>query len=191
VNAGPGTYLRKGGVVFKLTQSGGVWSESVLHSFGNGSDGSAPFGKLIEDKSGNLYGTTQEGGADGYGSAFELALSGGAWKELVLHSFAGGLGGSDGGNPDAGLVADAAGNLYGTTYYGGSTDCEDNFGCGTVFELTLSGGKWSEKVLHSFIGGQDGSYPQGAVVLDKNGALYGTTSAGGPDNYGTVWQVVP
>lgn len=173
------------GIVFELTQSGGKWSKTVLHSFGNG-DGYYPGGALIRDTKGNLYGTTEEGGTYGNGTVFELYQASGAWKEKVLHNF---TGGSDGGGPDAALVANKAGNLYGTTYFGGSTDCY--LGCGTVFELTQSSGKWSETVLYSFTDTPDGANPAGAVILDKNGALYGTTSAGGADGYGTVWQLIP
>jgi len=153
------------GTVFELTpKAGGVWSEKVLHSFGNGKDGERPYAGLVLDN-GNLYGTTYVGGAEGLGTVFELApKAGGKWAERVLHSFSG----EDGVSPYAGLVTDAAGDLYGTTYAGGAG------GLGTVFELTSSGAKWAEKVLHSF-SGADGEYPTAGLVFDHAGNLYGAT----------------
>jgi uncharacterized repeat protein (TIGR03803 family) len=157
------------GTVFELVpKTGGEWTERVLHSFNsNGKDGWAPRSKLVFDASGNLYGTTQGGGAYGEGMAFELTpKAGGGWAEKVLHSF----NGKDGYAPFAGLFLDGQGNLYGTTYSGGA------YGWGTVFELTpRAGGGWVETVLHSF-NGKDESYPQAGVVLDSAGNVYGAAS---------------
>jgi uncharacterized repeat protein (TIGR03803 family) len=161
------------GTVFELTPTaGGNWKETVLHSFNpNGRDGYHPYAGLVLDTSGNLYGTTTYGGAYSSGVVFELALkAGGGWTEKVLHSF----NGTDGYHPYAGLIFDGAGNLYGTTTYGGAG------GAGVVFELTpKAGGGWTEKVLHGF-NGTDGAQPYAGLIFDVAGNLYGTTQRGGP-----------
>ena len=174
------------GTVFKLFQSGGVWKLKIIYSFTGGGDGGEPWGALISDKNGSLYGTTYAGGAPDTGVAFMLTRSGGKWTETVLHTFDWQTG--DGANPIAGLRWSPSGTLYGTTTFGGG--CGDS-GTGTVFELTQSGGMWTETILHCFAGNADGSYPQGGIILDKNGALYGTTVEGGTDNLGTVWRITP
>ena len=178
--AGGGT--NGGGTVFKLTPpaiSGGAWTETVLYSFcsqTNCTDGKSPLADVIFDASGALYGTTEEGGTGGYGSAFKLtppATSGGAWTESVLHSFTGT--GGDGPSPNAGLIFDASGALYGTTGSGGNRG-------GTVFRLTpskISGGVWTATELHSFAGGSDGAFPRGPLIFGASGALYGATWQGG------------
>jgi uncharacterized repeat protein (TIGR03803 family) len=177
------------------------WNEKVLHNF-NGSDGSASRSGLVFDAAGNLYGTTTGGGTYpcgdlGCGTVFELSpTQGGGWTEKVLHSF--NDDGIDGINPFAGLVFDAAGNLYGTTAQGGTDPCGP-LGCGTVFELSpMPGGGWTEKVLYSFGNGTDGAYPlYGALIFDAAGNLYGTTSSGGTHNCqgnggcGTVFKLTP
>ena len=183
------------GTVFELTpQGGGVWTEQVLHNFGNGTDGQNPSGGLIFDAAGNLYGTTQDGGTHGFGTAFELTpVTGGGWIEAVLHNF--NNNGTDGAYPYyVGLIFDAAGNLYGTTQDGGT------YGFGTAFELTpVTGGGWMEKVLHSFdFNGTDGAYPYSGLILDATGDIYGTTYGGGSVNCGsygygcgTVFELTP
>ena len=164
------------GEVFQLTPSGAF---TVLHNF-TGRDGAIPHGGLILDAAGNLYGTTHNGGASAaYGTVFQLTPSG---TLNVLHSF---TGGSDGAYPEAGLIADMAGNLYGTTWGGGTG------GRGTVFQLTPSG---TLTVLHSFTGGSDGAWPAAGLFADAAGNLYGTTSSGGatascPGGCGTVFQL--
>jgi uncharacterized repeat protein (TIGR03803 family) len=154
-------------------------TEKVLFNF-HAREGNKPYAGLIFDASGNLYGTTSSGGADGYGVVFELSpATGGTWAETVLHSFSGG---EDGRTPYAGLAMDAAGNLYGTTYDGGAgASCTYKIGCGTVFELTrTTGGVWTEKVLHAFGDGtDDGVRPYANLIFDSAGNLYGTTFAGG------------
>jgi len=173
------------GTVFELTPvSGGHWTEQVLHSFGHGKDGAGPTAGLVFDASGNLYGTTAQGGAYSLGTGFELKpKTGGGWTETVLHNFGHS---KDGYDPGAGLIFDSTGNLYGTTFYGGA------FGKGTVFELSpKSGGGWTEKVVHSFGSGKDGANPLAELVFDAAGDLYGTTYEGGAYATGTVFELVP
>ena len=141
------------GTVFKVAP-GGV--ETVVHSFGSGTDGSSPDAGLVAAAGGSFYGTTPLGGDFGFGTVFEIDRTG---AERVVYSFTGGV---DGANPDAPLVLDAKGNLYGTTYAVGSS------GEGTVFEIDTDG---SETVLHSFSGGADGANPGSAVVFDTKGNL--------------------
>lgn len=165
------------GVVFELTPEG---VETVLHTFDN-TDGAFPYASLIRDKAGNLYGTASGGGANGQGAVFKLAPDG---TETVLYSFAGG---SDGTIPNSSLTFDKAGNLYGTTYEGGTGSCAS--GCGTVFKLAPDG---SETVVHSFAGGTgDGAYPYAGVTLDAAGNLYSTAYEGGADGLGIVFQLTP
>jgi uncharacterized repeat protein (TIGR03803 family) len=140
------------------------------------------------DAAGNLYGTTSSGGAygygkggAGYGTVFELVNSSGSYSEKVLHSFHGSP--ADGEGPLAGLIINKAGNLYGTTGSGGA------HGFGTVFELVNSSGSYSEKVLHSFHGG-DGTLPRAGLIMDAAGNLYGTTTVGGANSAGTVFELV-
>jgi uncharacterized repeat protein (TIGR03803 family) len=162
-----------GGTVFSVTPNpDGGWSEAVLHSFGrNNNDGDNPMGGVTLDAKGNIYGTTSEGGPSQAGTVFEVIQTRkGNWNERILHSFDV----TDGIMPWFGsLIFDQNGNLYGTTTGGGS----GNYG--TVFELTHSGGIWTENVLHNFAGGEDGAGPNAGVVIDSEGRLYGTTVEGG------------
>jgi uncharacterized repeat protein (TIGR03803 family) len=170
------------GTVFKLTANG---KESVLYSFAGGTDGIFPYGGLVADPSGDLYGTTAIGGGtgcdaqEGCGIVFKIAPNG---SETVLYRFAGG---SDGGNPYAGLIRDNAGNLYGTTGAGGGNGCQFGDGCGTVFEITAAG---VEKILYAFSGGSDGANPYGGLLMKKN-VLYGTTTVGGSTGNGVVFKI--
>jgi uncharacterized repeat protein (TIGR03803 family) len=176
------------GTVFELKPpAGGGWSE-VVYSFSSGSDDPGPYGGLVFDAAGNLYGTTVGGGTYGGGTAFELAPAvGGGWTEQVLHSFGTG---TDGRDPFTGLTFDAAGNLYGTTFYGGGTGCSGQ-GCGTVFELTpAAGGGWSEQVVHSFGNGTDGAQPYYGMIFQA-GNLYGTTTVGGTYGRGAIVELTP
>lgn len=170
------------GTVFELTpKSGGGWTEKILHGF-DGADGYYPQAGVIMDASGNLYGTTFAGGANGVGTVYELLPTGGRWTEKVLHSFSDN--GKDGYQPYAGLTFDTSGNLYGTTYFGGT------HGYGTVFELSPKTGGWTETILYSFNGdAKDGYNVYSGVVFDKSGNLYGTTLWGGAYDYGTVYQL--
>lgn len=149
------------GSVFEVAPDG---TETTLYSFAGGSDGADPNAALIADASGNFYGTTNGGGTPGYGTVFELAPNG---TETVLYSF---KGGSDGEYPFASLILDSQGNLYGTTWSGGSG------GDGTVFKVASGG---TETVLYSFAGKSDGSSPNTSLTLDNKGNLYGTTMYGG------------
>ena len=181
-------YLSVGcGAVFRLSHGmGGEWTADALYQFA-ASDGYFPLSALITDSSGNFNGTTNAGGKGpgyiggvggqdcpyGCGTVFELTRSsGGAWNRSVLYSFTGING--DGSFPSDNLTFDAAGNLYGTTEWGGAYDQ------GTVFELIPgSGGRWKEIVIYSFGGGSDGSRPRGGLTFDTAGNLYGTTTVGG------------
>ena len=180
---GAGNY----GEVFELTNSGGNWSQTVIYSFTgpNNGDGQNPFGGLVLDSAGHIFGTTYVGGTSSEGTVFELVNSGGTWKETVLHSFDD-ISGSDGYYPYGALSFDAAGNLYGTTLYGGK------FNGGTVFQLKASNGKYTYKLIRNFATSSSSAYsPYGGVVVDsKNGYLYGTTYYGGLVwNAGAVYQL--
>jgi uncharacterized repeat protein (TIGR03803 family) len=170
------------GTVYGLTQSGKAWRERVLHAFTGRRDGSTgSLGALLRDSSGNLYGVTETGGALGNGTVFRVSPTHGAKAKLTtLYAF---KGTPDAGSPYGGLVADASGNLYGTTYYGGAN------GLGSVFELAKKGNGFSERVLYSFKGGNDGSSSTSTLVFGSAGTLYGTTSAGGSScDCGTIFS---
>ncbi len=168
------------GTVFELTNSNGVWNETILYSFAGGSDGASPAASVVFDPAGNLYGTTRLGGPDNAGTVFKLSSSNGAWKESVLYSF---TGGNDGGSPQAALTI--VGNaLIGTTPSGGT------YGNGTVFGLRQVNAQWHEEALYSFVGGSsDGAYPYSTLILDKAGNIYGTTESGGPNQAGSVFEL--
>ena len=169
-------------------------TEKVLFSFDSSGAGMHPYAGVIVDKSGNLYGTTLQGGAYGYGTVFKLSLVAGVWTEKILHSF--NNNGSDGVSPYASLLLDSQGNLYGTTYYGGVGTCTVGQypGCGTVFKLTPSG---AYQIIHSFRAGSDGAFPASPLIRDSTGRFYGTTASGGPGSCttgyvgcGTVFTMV-
>jgi hypothetical protein len=187
------------GTVFQLSppaQKGDPWTKTILHNFRGAAqgDGTSPSGSLVIDDAGNLYGVTGYGGTggcvvlgatEGCGAVFEMMApkkEGGQWTEKILYSF---KGGNDGFVPDGGLTLDNAGNLYGATIFGGGkgTTCNPLYQyCGTVFQLTppaKEGGVWTEKVLYSFEGGNDGANPNGGFVFGTDGTIYGTTGTGG------------
>jgi uncharacterized repeat protein (TIGR03803 family) len=175
------------GVVFRLSRVGSGRVLTPLYSFGGGADGAYPYGGVVIGPDGGLYGTTSHGGQHGQGTVYRLRPSPVPchtvicpWEETVLYSF---TGGDDGANPGWGnLVFDRAGNLYGTTVYGGFG------GSGVVFELTPSNGGWTESVLWYFFE-EKGTQPDSGLIFDSSGNLYGTTSAGGSLYRGVVYEL--
>ena len=170
-------------VVLMLVPGAWACKYKTLYKFKGGKDGAYLGAGLIFDQAGNLYSTTNLGGAYGYGTVFQLTPNGdGSWTERVLHSF----NGTDGNTPtSASLIFDQSGRLYATTNQGGA------YGYGTVFQLTPNGdGSWTESVLHSF-SGTDGSKPIAGLIFDGAGNLYGTTTAGGAYDSGTVFELTP
>jgi hypothetical protein len=160
------------------------WDETILYSFMGMPDGDSPlFENLAFDQAGNIYGTTADGGIYYDGTTFELTSSGGGYTESILHNFGSG---TDGLNPEAGVVLDTAGNVYGTTLAGGTG------GAGTVYQLTPSNGGWLENFLVNF-DITNGSYPEGDLIMDASGNLYGTTTYGPPSGsgYGVVFKLAP
>lgn len=164
---------------------------TVLYAFTGGADGAEPLAGLVQDKEGNLYGTTYKDGdfsgvictfLAGCGVVFKLDPVG---NETLLYTF---TGGTDGASPVGGLILDDVGNLYGTTYFGGAEPCpESQYGCGVVFKLDPAG---NERVLCTFTGGADGALPRGNLVRDKLGNLYGATERGGISPYfGVIFKV--
>jgi uncharacterized repeat protein (TIGR03803 family) len=186
----------KGGVLFQLVPGAkGTWTEKVLHSNYPGARGPGPYGTggLTFDTSGSLYGTTVGGGVT-EGEVFRLKPgASGKWIETVLYDFSS-SNGAGGANPPGGLIFDAAGNLYGSTWGGGANGGCGGSGCGVVFQLTPDGnGKWTETVLHDFEG-NDGQQPNARLVFDTAGNLYGTTAVGGMGSFGpggTVFELTP
>jgi len=174
-----------GGTVFRLSPSRSGWILNTLYNFTVGADGGGPYGGVILDKTGNLYGTAVAGGVndcrgEGCGTVFELINSGHSWNYTVIHSFTN----DDGAYPYAGLVMDKKGNLYGTTQSGGVN------GMGVVFQLTNSGGAWTANVLHSFGDSGDGQFPGYAKLTLHHGAVFGTVPFGGTNGQGIVFKLV-
>lgn len=172
------------------TSTGGIWKEHILHSFGSfQNDGKVPsLGQLAMDRS-NLYGTTNQGGANicvdvGCGTVYKLTPQPkGGWTETILYNFT-----PAGYGPGGGVTFDQAGNLYGTTIYGGA------FGCGTIYKLALVllalNSDWQFTPLHSFTG-SDGCQPDANLTLGPDGNLYGTTATGGAGGAGVVFEITP
>jgi uncharacterized repeat protein (TIGR03803 family) len=180
------------GTAFELSQRNGHWGYRQTLEFSSPNDSpSVPAGRLVIDATGNIYGTDYSAGdiSCNCGAVFQLSESGGVWTKTSLHDF---LGGSDGQYPSSGLIADAAGNLYGTTQAGGVNNSQ-----GTVFELVRnSDGTWTYSVIHSFggsleSGAPDGAVPSGPLACDAFGNLYGTTSSGGRYGDGVVYRLSP
>jgi|HubBroStandDraft_2_1064218.scaffolds.fasta_scaffold02724_5 uncharacterized repeat protein (TIGR03803 family) len=178
------------GTAFELSPpatQGGPWTETVLHSFGKNNDGGEPMSALVFGLHGALFGTTATGaGTAQSGIVFKLkppATQGGSWVEDVVYRFSGGL---DGQGPQASLIIDKLGNLYGTAMGGGQNSA------GVVYEVSPpTTGDWTESVLYSFTAGADGASPTAALLADKSGNLYGTTMMGGIDNGGSVFELSP
>lgn len=170
------------GTVFELSPNGsGGWNETVIHSFTDAPDGAGPLLSLvIFDSVGNLYGTTESGGANGAGTVFELSPVGTSWTENVLYNFCSAANCADGGGPAAGLIFDPAGNLYGTFLASG-----DSASSATVFELSPSDGGWTEQVIYEAGASEFG------LTMDDSGNVYGTTGAIGYFDYGTVFELSP
>jgi uncharacterized repeat protein (TIGR03803 family) len=174
-----GCYGHGCGTVFELQPGKSGWKLTILHTFTGtlkgGGDGALPFGGLVMDNSGNLYGTTVSGGQNGSGTAFELSPTAKGWKETILYRFGDG---ADGGYPQTALIFDTAGNLYGVAQAGGSNSS------GVIFELSPASGHWTESVLYGFA---DGTLPGGAPLRFHGGNLYGTTPSGGDSTYPCQW----
>lgn len=177
------------GTVYNILPSGSVcktvscpWTSTAIASFTDQANGGNPnFVDPVFDQQGNLYGTTAIGGSDGIGVVFELTHTSNGWTETVLHNFTG----PDGAYPYSGLIFDRAGNLYGTTGYGGQYDQ------GSVYELSPNGSNWTLTTLYSFQGTTDGQKPASALIMDQAGNLYGSTVVGGSDGGGTVFKLSP
>jgi uncharacterized repeat protein (TIGR03803 family) len=184
-----GTTLQGGpssqGTVFELSNSGGTWKETVLHSFDDisGSDGYYPYDALVLDAAGNLYGTTQSGGKFGGGTVFELKASNGKYTYKLIHSFA--TSASLAYSPYGALVVDPKnGYLYGTTYYGGTV-----WNAGAVYQMRQISGVWLFSVIYNFLGDSLGQNSESGLAVDANGNLYGTTYTGGDLNLGAVFKL--
>ncbi len=169
------------GSALQLNRAQGGWQSVLMRTYTKDEDG-CPTGNLLLDRAGNVYGVTQDGGAGGWGSIFELTPSGANWTETILYTF---QGGNDGGAPYSGLIFDKAGNLYGTATARGAG------GYGTVFELSPSQGGWTFNVLYSFEGGSDGGQPVAGLIFDKAGNLYGAAESFGDNGGGTVFELSP
>ncbi len=168
------------GAVYELSPSGSGWTEQTIHGFTAGNDGAEP-SSVILDGSGNLYGATSGAGTGNGGTIFELTHGSGGWSLTTLYNI--------NGTAPCGVIGrltlDSAGNLYGTTY------CDGAYGYGSIFELSPSGGSYTYKDVHDFTNGNDGSYPNGGLVLDAQGNLYGTTFGGGTEGGGVVFELTP
>jgi uncharacterized repeat protein (TIGR03803 family) len=176
------------GVIYRLSHTKQGWVDTVLYSFtGQNGDGAGLYWiDLISDKSGNIYGATSFGGTNGTGTVWELVYSKTkkSYSESVLYEF-GASGSGDGNDPYGGLAMDSKGNLFGTTLYGGPANI------GTFYKLTKQGKTWTETILHSFAGGNDGNQPTGNPYMDAKGRLYGMTQTGGTSNFGIVYRIAP
>lgn len=167
-----GTY--DGGTAFMISpKPGGGWTGRVIYEFGNGTDGIGPYESLLLDASGNLYGVTKYGGTGREGTVFKLAPSAHLWEETILKNFVNDS--ADGWDPEGNLIFDKAGNLYGTTLFGGQLSGCAGAGCGTVYELSPGpGGTWTESILYAAPDAYHGPYPIGGLTFDSSGNLYGS-----------------
>ena len=181
VTGGGGSCEGGCGVLWRLTRSASGWTQSVIHTFTGGEDGSGPGSGLTLGENGTLFGMTPTGGANGQGVIFQLIpMTGGTWNFTVVHAF---TGGSDGGGASAGRLLRYKGSLYGVTTTGGAN------GQGVVFQLTRSAGIWQFKTLYAFQGQPDAGFPYGGLAVDSNGNLYGTTYYDGANNLGSVYEL--
>lgn len=172
------------GTVFELSPIGGKWQFTTLYAFKSQPDAAWPYGGLVADGLGNLYGTTYYGGTSGNGTVYRLSLSNGTWSETGMYSF---RGSADGANPISTLVADGAGNFYGTTSAGGAS-C----GCGTIFKMTRSAtGGWTESAVYRFPGAPNAGQAYNGLVRDASGNFYGATVSGGSSGEGAIYEFTP
>ncbi len=175
------------GVIFQLTPSPSGWVERVLHSFDYYTEGLQSDGPVVFDHAGNMYGTTSTAGPGGGGTVWELSPAGDNWNLTVIHVFPGGPPFNDG--PYSGLLLDGAGNLYGTTQFGGA------HGWGTVFKLNRSGQGWNYSTLYDFSGDADGAEPDTQLVMDSTGQIFGATLYGGRyqgfSGFGVIFKISP
>jgi uncharacterized repeat protein (TIGR03803 family) len=184
VTGGSGSCEGGCGVVYKLTNSGGTWTQTVIHAFTGGDDGSGAGARVAVDSQGNVYGMTPTGGAFGLGTIYQLhPRANGNYVLKVIHTFTGGADGSSG---SAGKMIIRGGQLYGAATTGGA------FGSGVVFQLRPTEvGEWDFKTLYSFRGQPDAVFPYGALLFDSSGNIYGTTYYGGANGLGAVYQLAP
>jgi uncharacterized repeat protein (TIGR03803 family) len=184
VTGGSGSCEGGCGVVYKLTNSGGKWNQTVIHAFTGGDDGSGPGARVTVDQSGNVYGMAPTGGAYGLGTIYKIRQEHNeAWNLQVIHAF---TGGADGATGSAGRMILRRGRLYGAATAGGT------YGSGVVFELTPRGvGEWNFRTIYSFRGQPDGSFPYGALLFDRLGNIHGTTYYGGANGIGAVYELSP
>jgi uncharacterized repeat protein (TIGR03803 family) len=183
------------GTIFELSppaSGSGSWTETTLYTFTGKSDGGDPYAGVTIDGRGNLYGAAYVGGSTcGCGTVFKMkppTTQGGSWSFLALHQFAGGT--TDGYGPLSPVTLDKAGNVYGTTYAGGTFDSTASFS-GTAYKVSPSGSAWTESLIWSFGGPGDGSYTYSWLVFDSVGNIYGTTAFGGAGGQGTVFELSP
>jgi uncharacterized repeat protein (TIGR03803 family) len=169
-----------------LSGAAAASSTNVIYSFAGGNDGEYLDTDLVMDASGNIYGSSVQGGTFGGGTVWQLSPSGTSWTHTVLYNF---TGSKDGGEPYKGVTLDPAGNLYGTAVTGGTGSCEG--GCGVAYKLTRSGGVWKQTVIHYFSGGADGSGPGSGLAIDPLGNLYGMTPTGGAFGLGVIYVLQP
>jgi uncharacterized repeat protein (TIGR03803 family) len=184
VTGGTGSCEGGCGVVYKLTKSKGMWTQTVVHAFTGGSDGSGPGARVTVSQDGTLYGMAPTGGVFGLGTIYKIRpISHQGWSFSVLHAF---TGGQDGATGSAGRMILRDGHLYGAVTAGGT------YGSGIVFQLNPSGvGERDLKVLYSFRGQPDGSFPYGAILFDGSGNIFGTTYYGGDNGIGSVYKLSP
>jgi uncharacterized repeat protein (TIGR03803 family) len=186
--AGGGSF--SSGTIYELKHTTAGYSYQTLYNFAGGNDGYYPSGGLIFGRAGIMYGTTAGGGGPANaGTVFEMKRNtNGTWTETVIHGF---QSYADGFDPETPVVVDNAGNLFGTTLFGGSIPCDGPSGCGEVFELSPSGtGTWTKTLLHAFSDTPDGRLPAAGLAFNKAGHLFGTTENGGGGT-GTLYELAP
>ena len=183
VTGGSGSCEGGCGVAYKLTNSGGNWTQTVIHAFTGGDDGSGPGARLTVDRGGNIYGMAPTGGANGLGTIYRIRQEGGAWTLKVIHTF---TGGDDGATGSAGRMVLRRARLYGAATTGGA------HGSGVIFELSPRAvGEWDFRAIYAFKGQPDGSFPYGALLFAGSGKIYGTTYYGGTNGIGAVYELSP